>query len=128
MVLMFIALFIAVISFNFFMMSYQINGVNNLVLAMPISLYETSMNMMNIKDNVGPSFDKNVLEERIRTYFAFSMNKYTDNYSINFYYYNPFDYSVCLSDSCHAVEVKVNATLILNYRYSKTMYYQIRSN
>lgn len=128
MVLMFIALFIAVISFNFFMMSYQINGVNNLVLAMPISLYETSMNMINIKDTVGPSFDKKVLEDRIRTYFAFSMSKYTDNYSINFYYYNPFDHSVCLSDSCHAVEVKVNATLILNYRYSKTMYYQIRSN
>lgn len=128
MVLMFIALFIAVISFNFFMMSYQINGVNNLVLAMPISLYETSMNMININDTVGPSFDKEVLEDRIKTYFAFSMDKYTDKYSINFYYYNPFDHSVCLSDSCHAVEVKVSAVLILNYRYSKTMYYQIRSN
>ena len=128
MVLMFIALFIAVISFNFFMMSYQINGVNNLVLAMPISLYETSMNMLNIKDTVGPSFDKQVLEERIRTYFAYSMDKYTSDYSINFNYYNPFDHSVCLSNSCHAVEVKVDATLILYYHYSKTMYYQIRSN
>ena len=128
MVLMFIALFIAVISFNFFMMSYQINGINNLVLAMPISLYETSINMLNINETVGPTFDKNRLEQRINTYFSFSMEKYTDNYSISFYYYNPFDSSVCLSDSCHAVEVKVNASLILNYRYSKTMYYQIRSN
>ena len=128
MVLMFIALFIAVISFNFFMMSYQINGVNNLVLAMPISLYETSINMININDSTGPTFDKQRLEERINKYFSFSMKKYTDDYSLSFYYYNPFDQSVCLSDSCYAVEVKVDATLILYYHYSKTMYYQIRSN
>jgi len=128
MVLMFIALFIAVISFNFFMMSYQINGVNNIVLAMPISLYETSINMINIDDTTGPTFDKARLEERINKYFTFSMQKYTDDYSLSFYYYNPFDHSVCLSDSCHAVEVKVETTLILYYRYSKTMYYQIRSN
>ena len=128
MVLMFIALFVAVISFNFFMMSYQINGVNNLVLAMPISLYETSINMININDSTGPTFDKQRLEERINKYFSFSMKKYTDDYSLSFYYYNPFDHSVCLSDSCYAVEVKVDATLILYYHYSKTMYYQIRSN
>lgn len=128
MILMFIALFVAVISFNFFMMSYQINGVNNLVLAMPISLYETSINMININDSTGPTFDKQRLEERINKYFSFSMKKYTDDYSLSFYYYNPFDQSVCLSDSCCAVEVKVDATLILYYHYSKTMYYQIRSN
>ena len=128
MVLMFIALFVAVISFNFFMMSYQINGVNNLVLAMPISLYETSINMININDSTGPTFDKQRLEERINKYFSFSMKKYTDDYALSFYYYSPFDQSVCLSDSCYAVEVKVDATLILYYHYSKTMYYQIRSN
>ena len=128
MVMIFIALFIAVISFNFFMMSYQINGVNNLVLSMPISLYETSINMLNINENVGPSFDKQALENRIQSYFDFSMKKYTKDYSLDFYYYNPFNHSICLSDTCHAVEVKVEASLILNYHYEKTMYYQIRSN
>ena len=128
MVLVFISLFVVVLSFNFFMMSYQINGVNRLVLAMPISLYETSIDMYNINEIKGPKFDKKQLEKNIHNYFDYSMKNYTDDYSVSFYYYNPFDHSFCLSGSCHAVEVTVKANLILDYHYSKTMFYEIRSN
>lgn len=95
---------------------------------MPISLYETSLNFLSIDESVGPGFDKGLLEERINSYFAYSMEKYTSDYRVSFYYYNPFDDSICLSMYCSAVEVKLKASLILNYRYSKTMRYQIRSN
>ena len=128
MILVFICLLIVVFSFNFFMMSYQINGINRLVLAMPISLYETSINLLGVDENSAPGFDKDKLERNINSYFAHSMKSFTEDYKLTFYYYNPFDHSICLSLYCSAVEVKVCANLILNYHYSKTMYYQIRSN
>ena len=128
MVIVFICLIILVFSFNFFVMSYQINGINRLMIAMPISFYETSINFLNIDESVGPGFDKDTLESHIKSYFAYSMERYMSDYKLKFYYYNPFDHSICLSLYCPAVEVELKANLILNYRYVKTMHYEIRSN
>ena len=50
MVTMIISFFVVVLSFNFFMLSYQINGINRLVLGTPIALFETAINMYNIDE------------------------------------------------------------------------------
>ena len=63
MVAIIISLLVVVISFNFFMMSYQINGINRLVMSVPISLYETAINVFEIDEEIGPCFNKKILEE-----------------------------------------------------------------
>lgn len=128
MLMMIISFFVVVLSFNLFMMSYQVNGVNRLVLGMPMSLFETAIVMTNLSENEVPKFNHDILEGNLTSYFAYSMPHYTDDYSLYFYYYNPKNHSVCLSTQCRAVEVTVNANLALGYNYSKTMYYEIRSN
>lgn len=128
MVTMIISFFVVVLSFNFFMMSYQINGVNRLVMSVPISLYETAINLFDVDEEYGPTFDKEILEENITSYFAFHMPRYTSDYELDFYYYLPIDHSMDMSDEAKAVEVTLEATLILFYHYQKTMYYEIRRN
>lgn len=128
MLTMIISFFIIVLSFNFFIISFQINGVNRLVLGAPLALFETAINMFDIDLEKGPTFDKETLEENITSYFAYSMPNYTNDYSLEFYYYNPSDHSICLEDECQAVEVEVKANLALSYHYSRVMFYEIRSN
>ena len=128
MIMMIISFFVVVLSFNLFMMSYQVNGVNRLVLGAPMSLFETAIDMVNIDESEGPKFNHEILADNLTSYFDYSMPQYTDDYSLNFYYYNPTNHSVCLKPQCKAVEVTVNASLALGYQYSKTMYYEIRSN
>lgn len=128
MVTMIISFFVVVLSFNFFMMSYQINGVNRLVMSVPISLYETAINLFDVDEEYGPTFDKEILEDNITSYFAFHMPRYTSDYELDFYYYLPIDHSMDMSDEAKAVEVTLEATLILFYHYQKTMYYEIRRN
>ena len=128
MVTMIISFFVVVLSFNFFMMSYQINGINRLVMSAPLSLYETAINLFDIDEEIGPTFDKEILEDNITSYFSFHMPRYTSNYDLEFYYYIPSDHSMDMSDDAKAVEVTVEASLILFYRYQKTMYYEIRRN
>ena len=128
MIAIFISFFIIVHSFNFFVMSYQINGINRLVLSAPLSLFETAIDLFEIDEDVGPVFDKDLLEDNITSYFDYHMPRYTDDYSLSFYYYNPSDHSIELSDEAKAVEVYVNASLALSYQYEKTMYYEIWSN
>ena len=128
MIAMIISFFVVYLSFNFFMISYKINGINRLVYAAPLSLYETAINMFAIDEEKGPYFDKVILEDNIISYFDFHMPRYTDNYAIDFYYYNPIDHSLDMDDEAQAVEVTIDSDLILSKHYQKTMYYEIRSN
>ena len=128
MVCMIISFFVVVLSFNFFMMSYQINGISRIVMSAPISLYETAINMFDIDEEVGPSFDKQILEDNITSYFDFHMARYTSDYDLDFYYYLPIDHSIDMSDDPKAVEVTLEAITVLFYHYQKTMYYEIRRN
>lgn len=128
MIAMIISFFVVFLSFNFFMMSYQINGINRLVMSAPMSLYETAINVFDIDEETGPYFDKEILEENITSYFTFHMPRYTDDYELDFYYYNPSDHSLDMNDEVKAVEVTLEANIVLHYRYQKTMYYEIWRN
>ena len=127
MVTMIISFFVLVLSFNFFMLSYQINGINRLVLGTPIALFETAINMYNIDEDEGPYFIKEKLEDNLTSYFNYSIVKYTRDYNVSFYYYDPSTGAICLDDETIAVQVTVSAELILSYTYQKTMSYEIRS-
>ena len=127
MISVFIALFIVVISFNFFMLSYQINGVNRLVISTPIALFETAINLFDINEEEGPYFIKDILEDNLTSYFNYSIRKYTEEFIIDFYYYDPTTGAMNLNEEIKAVELIVKANLTLNYRYQKTMFYEIRS-
>ena len=128
MVAIFISLLVVVLSFNFFMISYQLNGVNRLVMYAPLSLFESAIILYEIDLDIGPIFDKEILVDNITSYFDFHMPRYSSDYDLSFYYYNVEDHSLDLSDQPKAVEVLVTATLVENYHYERTMYYEIRSN
>lgn len=123
-----ISFFVAILSFNFFMMSYQINGINRLVYGAPMSLFETAINLYDVDEVIGPCFDKPTLVDNISSYFAYHMPRYTSEYSLSYYYYNIADHSLNMSDDVQAVEVTINASIVLAYQYSRTMFYEIRSN
>ena len=127
MVVIFIALFIIVCCYNFFIFSYQINGINRLVFGVPLSLVESSIDLYDIADNEWAHFDKETLEDKLTSYFACSMKHYVDDYTLDFYYYNNTNYAYCTSDKCGGIEITLKADLTLNYHYSKTIFYEIRS-
>ena len=57
MINMIISFLVVTLSFNFFMMSYQVNGLNRLVMNAPISLFETAIELMDINEDNGPIFN-----------------------------------------------------------------------
>lgn len=128
MIAMIISFFVVFISFNFFMISYEINGINRIVMSAPLSLYETTINLFDIDEDEGPYFDKEILEDNITSYFDYHLPRYVDDYDLSFYYYNPSNHSLDMDDECRAVEVTISAELVLATHYQKTMFYEIRSH
>lgn len=128
MIAMFISLFVVYLCFSFFMVSYQINGVNRLVTSAPLSLFETAIVLFEIDEEEGPYFDKKILENNLTSFFDYHLPRYTDHYHVSLYYYNLSNRSLDMSNKPKAVEVTVEAELVLSKHYKKTMFYEIRSN
>ena len=128
MIAMLISFFVVYLCFSFFMVSYQINGINRLVTSTPLSLFETAIVLYNIDEETGPFFDKEILEDNLTSFFEYHLPRYTNQYDVSFYYYNLIDHSLNMSDEPRAVEVTVEAELVLSKHYQKTMFYEIRSN
>lgn len=128
MIAMLISFFVVFLSFNFFMVSYQINGINRLVTGAPLSLFETAVVLLDIDEQYGPYFDKEILEDNLTSFFDYHLPRYTNQYDISFYYYNISDHSLDMSDEPRAVEATISTELVLSKHYQKTMFYEIRSN
>ena len=128
MIAMLISFVVVFLSFNFFMVSYQINGINRIVTGAPLSLFETAVVLLDINEEIGPHFDKEILEDNLTSFFDYHLPRYTDHYHVSLYYYNLRNRSLDMSNEPKAVEVTVEAELVLSKHYQKTMFYEIRSS
>ena len=70
-------------------------------------------------------FSKNEFEKRINDYYDFELKSFKDKYSLDFYYFNEEDLSICMEDDCPAVWLKFNATLFHNYQYERNLIFRI---
>ena len=122
------SLLIGVLSLHFFTVTYRLNGVHRTLFNVPISIFEASIPLVEESENPSLYFSKEVLEEKLDTYFANQLKKYVSNYSLSFYYYNQEDYSICRDDQCTSLEINLKARIVLDFEYDKTANFYIRSN
>lgn len=119
---------IGILSLQFFTFTYRINGINRVMFNMPISIFEASIPLVQDTNEPILYFDREYLLNELTSYVDKSIYKYTDRYSLDLYYYDQDDYSICRGDYCNAVEVTLNARITLFDDYSKTMRFYIHKN
>lgn len=119
---------IGILSLQFFTFTYRINGINRVMFNMPISIFEASIPLVQDASEPILYFDREYLLNELTSYVDKSIYKYTDRYSLDLYYYDQDDYSICRGDYCNAVEVTLNARITLFDDYSKTMRFYIHKN
>ena len=119
---------IGILSLQFFTFTYRINGINRMMFNMPISIFEASIPLVQDTSEPILYFDREYLLNELTSYVDKSIYKYTDRYSLDLYYYDQDDYSICRGDYCNAVEVTLNARITLFDDYSKTMRFYIHKN
>lgn len=127
MLLLLIGLAFLIISFSSFALAYQINGVNRIVISTPIALFESSIFHDLEIEEPDVYISKELVKEKIQNYYSKELEKITNKYSIEFYFYNKLDNSMCVRDECEAVEILFSATLIFDYKYSRTLNYEVTS-
>ena len=122
------SLLIAILSLHFFTVTYRVNGAHRTLFNVPISIFETSVPLVSDEEEPTLYFAKSELEDKLNSYFAFHLHKYVSDYTINYYYYNQQDFSICKTNQCTSLEINLKATIVLNFKYDKTANFYIRNN
>ncbi len=107
-----------------FSLSFSIQGLKRSIINTPIELMYRSVELVDGEIK----FEKNKLNQILLTYYNGILPRYSKEHNIELYYYNIDDESFCIEDYCSAIEITVNCKLIFDYDFTRTMYYEIRSN
>lgn len=128
MINMLYSLMVAVMSFYMFTLTYRINGVNRTLTNVPISIFENSIPIHQESDEFIPYFDQDKLYDGLTYYFNNNIIHYSKDYQLYLSYYYQDDLSICTSDKCNAVTVRIKAKIVMDYYYDKSMNFYIKDN
>lgn len=121
-----IALMVMVMSVQCFTLTYRINGINRTLLETPISLFETSIPVIQDEGEFKAYFDKSELKKQLTYYYDISLTKYVTDYQISYLYSKAGTHIYCLASKCDAIEIKIKAKIIYFTNYTKSMRFEIR--
>lgn len=124
MINIFITAIFAVISYQTFTLSTNLNALNKAILDIPISYFEISVKLINsITGHI--YFDQRKLMDHLDEYFLVEVGHIVNDYEVNYEFYYTSDKSICLNNQCDGVRVNLKARVIFNYNFDKTTYYEI---
>ena len=124
----FLSIIIGVLSLNLFTLNYKVIGVNRVLYNLPIALFETSILLDGEVDEPIIYFNRVRLSKKLTSYFDNHLKKYTDKYTVEYYFYNQESGWLCTTTNCDAVQITLKADLFYISEYKKTAYFYIRSN
>lgn len=122
------SLLIGILSLHFFTVTYRVNGTHRILFNVPISIFESSIPLVSEDSEAHLYFSKEVLEEKLDSYFSSHLRKYVSDYSLSYYYFNQEDYSLCRNEQCTSIEINLKARIVMNFEYDKSASFYIRSN
>lgn len=124
MILMLISPLIGLVSLQYFALNYSIQGLNRAIIYTPIEIMYKGLITLGDK----PLISRDDFEYIVLSYYNNIIPRYSKNYTVDFYYYNLTDQSMCLTNNCEGVEITINCKLNLTYDYHRVMFYELKEN
>lgn len=124
MILMLISPLIGLVSLQYFALNYSIQGLNRAILFTPIEIMYKGVVSLGDK----PRISRDDFEYIVLSYYDHIIPRYSKEYTVDFYYYNLSDQSMCLTDTCEGVEITINCKLNITYNYHRVMYYELKES
>lgn len=95
-------------------------GVNRTFMLMYKGVIESSLRTVDKNGlPVAPYFDRNALKENVEIYLSNNLPKYVDEYTVNYYYFDPIDKSYTTDEYARAVKISLKCYINSLYQYEK---------
>ncbi len=124
MILMLVSTLIGLVSLQYFALNYSIQGLNRAILYTPIEIMYKGVASLGEK----PLISRDDFEYILMSYFDHIIPRYSKEYTVDFYYYNLSNESMCLTDNCEGVEITIDCKLNITYQYHRVMYYELKES
>lgn len=124
MILMLVSTLIGLVSLQYFALNYSIQGLNRAILYTPIEIMYKGVASLGEK----PLISRDDFEYILMSYFDHIIPRYSKEYTVDFYYYNISNESMCLTDNCEGVEITIDCKLNITYQYHRVMYYELKES
>lgn len=105
--------------------AYQISGINRTIVSSPRSIFETAIPLVADEKKVTLYYDQEKLKSEYQSYLDRELKKYTDSYTVDYYFYNTSDGGFCDVSNCQGVEITVEVKVMFNMDYTRTLKYEI---
>lgn len=125
MLILLVGLAFLITSFSTYAFTYQINGVNRVVVSTPITIFESSILHDVESEEPKLRFSRSLVKEKLEHYYNYELKKFSNKFNFDIYFYNKNDESMCVEEECDAVEIAFNAYLIFNYKFNRTIKYAV---
>ncbi len=125
MIMMLFVLILTVFLFSSFTLSYRLQTINRVVINTPISIFESSISLVHYIEENNLYFDKEELRNNLEEYYDKNLKKTLKDYSMDLYFYNQVDHSICVTDKCDAVKVTINGSFFFTIEVTRTINYEI---
>lgn len=130
MVNIFLSLILVLFTFQGFILTYQLGGLNKTIYNIPKSLFENAIVLVQNEttEDVILYFNGPNLEYYVTSYLNDNLHDYSLEYDVSFNYYESKSKTMCRSDKCDGVRVIFQTKIMNLYDYRKTISYEVRKN
>ena len=125
MIIILFSALIMIFMFSSFNASLHLQVVNRAVIYTPIDIFEASIEIIKRQDENNLYFDKTKLESALDNYYSEAIGNHLSSYTVEKYYYNQSDKSLCVNEHCNAIEVTVSGSYSYLFNFSRTISYEI---
>ena len=125
MIIILFSVLLMIFMFSSYSASFHLQIVNRAVVYTPIEIFETSIEVISRQDEDNLYFNKSLLEEMLDNYYERAINNHLSSYTVEKYYYNQADGSICVNNYCNAIEVTVRGRYSYLFTFSRTITYEI---
>ena len=125
MLILLVGLAFLILSFSSYALAYQINGINRVLFSTPVTIFETSIYHNVNEEQPHVLMYKKLVVEKLEDFYQCEIPRFTDDFTYEIYFYNKEDESMCVENSCNAIEITFDAILIYNYQYHRRICYEV---
>ena len=126
MIILILVVFLVSYSFLIFSYTYQINGLNRMIVNVPVHILETAIPLATDRKETELYFDQEMVKYEYERYLEIEAKRYVEKYEVEYYFYNTKDGGYWDVDNCQGVEICFSAELMLKINYERTMKYEIK--
>ena len=123
----FISIFLLISSFELFVGTFQMNGIqrnfyslNRGVLEQAVVIEPTA-----IKGEYNVNYDVYKVKEFVVDFLTYTLESYTDNFEVGFHFYFVSSKKTCTLDKCDAVRISLHAPVTLFQSYDNALSFEL---